>query len=240
MSATTAREQPSNPAAGRPPNPWLTLWAMLVGFFMILVDSTIVAVANPAIMADLNIADYDTVIWVTSAYLLAYAVPLLMAGRLGDRFGPKKLYIIGLVVFTGASLWCGLSGSIGMLVAARVVQGIGAALLTPQTLSTITQIFPAERRGVALSAWGATAGVATLIGPLAGGVLVDYLGWSWIFFVNVPVGIVGLVLAVWLIPDLPTHPHRFDVLGVVLSGAGLFLIVFGLQEGQAYRWQPWI
>ncbi len=240
MSATTAREQPSNPAAGRPPNPWLTLWAMLVGFFMILVDSTIVAVANPAIMADLNIADYDTVIWVTSAYLLAYAVPLLMAGRLGDRFGPKKLYIIGLVVFTGASLWCGLSGSIGMLVAARVVQGIGAALLTPQTLSTITQIFPAERRGVALSAWGATAGVATLIGPLAGGVLVDYLGWSWIFFVNVPVGIVGLVLAVWLIPDLPTHPHRFDVLGVVLSGAGLFLIVFGLQEGQAYRWQLWI
>ena len=177
MSATTAREQPSNPAAGRPPNPWLTLWVMLVGFFMILVDSTIVAVANPAIMADLNIADYDTVIWVTSAYLLAYAVPLLMAGRLGDRFGPKKLYIIGLVVFTGASLWCGLSGSIGMLVAARVVQGIGAALLTQQTLSTITQIFTAERRGVALSAWGATAGVATLIGPLAGGVLVDYLGW---------------------------------------------------------------
>jgi MFS family permease len=230
MTATTGRDQPQQPAAGtpvepRPANPWLTLWAMLVGFFMILVDSTIVAVANPAIMAALDITDYDTVVWATSAYLLAYAVPLLLAGRLGDRFGPKNLYIAGLAVFTAASMWCGFADSIGMLVAARVAQGIGAALLTPQTLSTITRIFPADRRGVALSAWGATAGVATLVGPLAGGVLVDHLGWSWIFFVNVPIGIIGLVLAVWLIPDLPTHPHRFDVIGVVLSGIGLFGIV---------------
>ncbi len=107
-------------------------------------------------------------------------------------------------MFTAASLWCGLAGSIGMLIAARVVQGIGAALLTPQTLSTITRIFPAERRGVAMSVWGATAGVATLVGPLAGGVLVDGLGWQWIFFVNVPIGIIGLALAVWLVPVLPT------------------------------------
>jgi EmrB/QacA subfamily drug resistance transporter len=226
--------------AVQPANPWLTLWAMLVGFFVILVDSTIVAVANPSIMDALAIDSYDAIIWVTSAYLLAYAVPLMLAGRLGDRFGPKNLYIAGLAVFTAASLWCGLSGSVEMLIAARVVQGIGAALLTPQTLTTITRIFPAERRGVALSVWGATAGVATLVGPLAGGVLVDRLGWSWIFFVNVPIGIIGLVLAVWLIPDLPTHPHRFDVIGVVLSGVGLFGIVFGLQEGQTYHWQPWI
>lgn len=226
--------------AEQPTNPWLTLWAMLVGFFVILVDSTIVAVANPSIMDALAIDSYDAIIWVTSAYLLAYAVPLMLAGRLGDRFGPKNLYIAGLAVFTAASLWCGLSGSVEMLIAARVVQGIGAALLTPQTLTTITRIFPAERRGVALSVWGATAGVATLVGPLAGGVLVDHLGWSWIFFVNVPIGIIGLVLAVWLIPDLPTHPHRFDVIGVVLSGVGLFGIVFGLQEGQTYHWQPWI
>ena len=213
---------------------------MLVGFFMILVDSTIVAVANPSIMAALNISDYDSIIWVTSAYLLAYAVPLLLAGRLGDRFGPKNLYIAGLAVFTAASLWCGLSGSISELIVARVVQGVGAALLTPQTLSTITRIFPPDRRGVALSMWGATAGVATLVGPLAGGVLVDHLGWSWIFFVNVPIGIIGIALAVWLVPVLPTHPHRFDILGVLLSGAGLFLIVFGLQEGQTHDWQPWI
>ncbi len=223
----------------RPENPWRALWAMMVGFFMILVDSTIVAVANPRIMEKLD-TDYNTVIWVTSAYLLAYAVPLLVAGRLGDRFGPKNLYLIGLTIFTAASLWCGLSGSIEMLIAARVVQGLGAALLTPQTLSTITRIFPPERRGVAMSLWGATAGVATLVGPLAGGVLVDSLGWQWIFFVNVPIGIIGIALAVWLIPVLPTHVHRFDIFGVLLSGVGMFLIVFGLQEGQSHHWALWI
>jgi EmrB/QacA subfamily drug resistance transporter len=220
-------------------NPWNALWAMMVGFFMILVDATIVAVANPSIMVRLD-TGYDTVIWVTSAYLLAYAVPLLVAGRLGDRFGPKNLYLIGLAVFTAASLWCGLAGSIGMLIAARVVQGIGAAVLTPQTLSMITRIFPPERRGAAMSVWGATAGVATLVGPLAGGVLVDGLGWEWIFFVNVPIGLIGLALAAWLVPVLSTQNHRFDLAGVGLSGAGMFLIVFGLQQGQAGGWAPWI
>lgn len=220
-------------------NPWYALWALLVGFFMILLDATIVAVANPSIMDALDV-DYDAVIWVTSAYLLAYAVPLLLAGRLGDRFGPRNLYLAGLAVFTGASLWCGLAGSIETLVAARAVQGLGAALLTPQTLSTITRIFPAERRGVALSVWGATAGVATLVGPLAGGVLVDGLGWQWIFIVNVPIGIAGLVLAYIFVPVLPTEKHGFDVLGVVLSGAGMLMIVFALQEGQSHDWAPWV
>ncbi|MGV9803290.1 MFS transporter [Mycobacterium sp. NPDC003449] len=220
-------------------NPWHALWAMMVGFFMILVDATIVAVANPTIMERLG-ADYDGVIWVTSAYLLAYAVPLLVAGRLGDMYGPKYLYLAGLAVFTAASLWCGLAGSIETLIAARVVQGIGAAMLTPQTLSTITRIFPPERRGVAMSIWGATAGVATLVGPLAGGLLVGSLGWQWIFFVNVPIGILGLGLAAWLVPDLPTRRHDLDVIGVVLSGVGMFLIVFALQEGQSRHWAPWV
>ncbi|AXK74519.1 MULTISPECIES: MFS transporter [Mycobacteriaceae] len=223
----------------RPANPWHALWAMLVGFFMILVDSTIVAIANKPIMDALG-TDYDGVIWVTSAYLLAYAVPLLVAGRLGDRFGPKNLYLIGLGVFTAASLWCGLAGSIEMLIAARVVQGLGAALLTPQTLSTITRLFPAARRGVAMSVWGATAGVATLVGPIAGGVLIDGLGWQWIFFVNVPIGIIGIGLAMWLVPSLPTERHDFDLLGVALSGLAMFFIVFGLQEGQSHDWAPWI
>src|SRR5215475_11143080 len=146
---------PSKHAPHAVENPWNALWAMLVGFFMILVDATIVAVANPSIMDKLG-ADYDSVIWVTSAYLLAYAVPLLVAGRLGDRFGPKHVYLVGLTVFTAASLCCGLSGSIGNLITARVAQGIGAALLTPQTLSMITRIFPPDRRGPALSLWGAT------------------------------------------------------------------------------------
>ncbi|MGV0835924.1 MFS transporter [Mycolicibacterium thermoresistibile] len=220
-------------------NPWHALWAMLVGFFMILVDATIVPVANLQIMGDLN-ADYTAVIWVTSAYLLAYAVPLLIAGRLGDRFGPKTMYLTGLAIFTAASLWCGLSGSIEMLIAARVVQGVGAALLTPQTLATITRIFPAERRGVPMGVWGATAGVATLVGPLAGGVLVDGLGWQWIFIVNVPIGIAGLVLAARLMPTLPRQSQGLDPLGMGLSAVGMFLIVFALQEGQPYDWAPWV
>jgi EmrB/QacA subfamily drug resistance transporter len=236
----TVRKSPTQDSGDEvPPNPWNALWAMLVGFFMILVDSTIVSVANPTIMDKLQ-TDYDAIIWVTSAYLLAYAVPLLVAGRLGDRYGPKNLYIVGLSVFTLASLWCGLSGSIEMLIAARVVQGIGAALLTPQTLSTITRIFPPERRGVAMSVWGATAGVATLVGPIAGGVLVDHLGWQWIFFVNVPIGVIGLGLAIRLIPALPTNKHHFDWLGVALSGIAMFLVVFGLQEGQSHGWALWI
>jgi EmrB/QacA subfamily drug resistance transporter len=220
-------------------NPWYALAAMMIGFFMIMVDSTIVAIANPTIMSDLHIG-YAAVVWVTSAYLLGYAVVLLVAGRLGDRFGPKNLYLIGLVIFTIASVWCGLSGSAATLITARVVQGVGAGVLTPQTLSTITRIFPAQRRGVAVSLWGATAGVASLVGPLAGGALVDGLGWEWIFFVNVPIGVVGLALAVWLVPVLPTQAHRFDLVGVALSGAGMFLVVFGLQQGQAAHWQPWI
>jgi len=215
--------------------PWPALWALVLGFFMILVDSTIVSVATPAIIKDLD-ADINSVIWVTSAYLLAYAVPLLITGRLGDRFGPKNLYLIGLVIFTLSSLWCGLAGSIEWLIVARVVQGLGAALMTPQTMAIITRIFAPDRRGAAMGLWGATAGVATLVGPILGGVLVDGPGWEWIFIINVPVGIVGFILAWRLVPSLSTHAHKFDILGVVLSGVGLFLVVFGLQEGETYDW----
>jgi EmrB/QacA subfamily drug resistance transporter len=215
--------------------PWPALWSLVIGFFMILLDTTIVSVANPRIMEGLH-ADINSVIWVTSAYLLAYAVPLLITGRLGDRFGPKKLYLSGLVVFTAASLWCGLSGDIQTLIAARVLQGLGAAMMTPQTMAVITRIFPPDRRGAAMGIWGATAGVATLVGPILGGVLVDGLGWEWIFFINVPVGIAGFILALRFVPDLSTHPHKFDIPGVLLSAAGLFLLVFGIQEGETYNW----
>ena len=220
-------------------DPWPALFALCLGFFMILVDSTIVSVATPAIITDLN-ADVNNVVWVTSAYLLAYAVPVLITGRLGDRFGPKRLYMSGLTVFTLASLWCGLTNSIEMLIAARVVQGLGASMITPQTMAIITRIFPVARRGTAMGLWGATAGVATLVGPILGGVLVDGLGWEWIFFINVPVGVFGLFLAARLVPTLPTNTHRFDWLGVALSGAGMFLLVFGIQEGHQYDWSATI
>jgi EmrB/QacA subfamily drug resistance transporter len=215
--------------------PWPALWAMVIGFFMILVDSTIVSVATPAIMEGLN-ADVNAVIWVTSAYLLAYAVPLLITGRLGDRVGPKNVYLAGLALFTVASLWCGLTGSIDQLIVARVVQGLGASLMTPQTMAVITRTFPAASRGQAMSLWGATAGVAILVGPLVGGLLVDGPGWQWIFFINVPVGIVAFVLASRLVPRLQTHSHTFDWVGVALSAVGMFLLVFGIQEGQTYHW----
>ena len=179
----------------------------------------------------------NDVVWVTSAYLLAYAVPVLITGRLGDRFGPKQLYLTGLIVFTLASLWCGLTSTIEALIVARVVQGLGASMMTPQTMAIITRIFPADRRGQAMALWGATAGVATLVGPILGGVLVDgaRLGvdllhqrarsaWS------------AFVLAWRLVPTLPTHTHRFDWLGVALSGVGMFLLVFGIQEGHQYDW----
>lgn len=215
--------------------PWPALWSLVIGFFMILIDTTIVSVANPRIMEGLN-TDINAVIWVTSAYLLAYAVPLLITGRLGDRFGPKNLYLSGLVVFTLASLWCGLAGDVQTLITARVVQGLGAAFMTPQTMAVITRIFPPDRRGAAMGLWGATAGMATLVGPILGGVLVDGLGWEWIFFINVPIGIVAFILAWRFVPSLSTHQHRFDILGVVLSAVGLFLLVFGIQEGETYNW----
>lgn len=216
-------------------DPWPALIALCIGFFMILVDTTIVTVATPAIIRDLD-AEPNSVIWVTSAYLLAYAVPVLITGRLGDRFGPRRLYLTGLVLFTAASLWCGLTDTVDGLILARVFQGLGASMMTPQTMAIITRIFPVERRGTAMALWGATAGVATLVGPVLGGILTDALGWEWIFFINIPVGVVAFVLALRLVPALETHSHRFDWLGVALSGVGMFLLVFGIQEGDQYGW----
>ncbi|HWJ83023.1 MAG TPA: DHA2 family efflux MFS transporter permease subunit [Nocardioides sp.] len=233
MTQTSAPQaQTDVPADVRP---WPALGALCIGFFMILVDMTIVTVATPDIMAELD-ADTNAVLWVTSAYLLAYAVPLLIAGRLGDKIGPKWMYLAGLAVFTLASLGCGLSTSIEMLIAARVVQGVGAAMITPQTMAVITRIFPAEKRGQAMALWGATAGVATLVGPILGGLLVVGLGWEWIFFINVPIGVVAFYLNWRLVPVLPTHEHTFDWAGVALSGVGMFALVFGIQNGEQRDW----
>ncbi|SIR81983.1 MFS transporter [Williamsia sterculiae] len=238
----TAPESGTTSSPVPPPlttRPWAALGALCVGFFMILVDMTIVAVAQPKIQEGIG-TDFNGVIWVTSAYLLTYAVPLLITGRLGDRFGPKSVYQAGLVVFTLASLWCGLSGSIGELIAARGLQGLGAALITPQTMAVITRIFPADKRGTAMGVWGTVAGVATLVGPLLGGILTDQFGWEWIFFVNIPVGVVGLFLAWWLVPAVPTRNHSFDLVGVALSAIGLSALVFGIQDGEKYDWAAWI
>lgn len=237
MSHVTQTSSPAVTQASES-RPWPALFAMCLGFFMILVDMTIVTVATPNIMSSLG-ANENQVLWVTSAYLLAYAAPVLITGRLGDRVGPKWVFLAGLAVFTLASLWCGLSGSIAMLITARAVQGIGAAMLTPQTMAVITRIFPAERRGQAMAVWGATAGVATLVGPILGGALVG-IGWEWIFFINIPVGVIALVLNWRLVPTLPTHEHSFDWVGVALSAVGMFGLVFGLQDGEERNWDGMI
>ncbi|MDO5743696.1 MAG: DHA2 family efflux MFS transporter permease subunit [Micrococcaceae bacterium] len=218
---------------------WGALWALVIGFFMILVDSTIVSTAMPAIMNGLD-TDINGVIWVNSAYLLAFAVPLLITGRLGDRFGPRTIYLIGLVIFTLSSLWCGFSPDIHTLIIARVAQGLGASMMSPQTMTFITRMFPYARRGAAMGVWGAVAGIATLVGPIAGGIFVDTLGWEWIFFVNVPVGIIAFWRVLAKAPELERHSHSFDWLGVALSAVAMFALVFGIQEGNTHNWGPFL
>lgn len=208
---------------------------MMLGFFMILVDSTIVSVAIPSISEGLG-ASYNQVIWINSAYLLAYAVPLLITGRLGDRFGPRTVYLAGLALFTASSLACGLADSSAELIAARAFQGLGGAMVTPQTMSVMIRTFSPKERGGAMGVWGATAGLATVTGPLLGGVLVDAYGWPWIFFVNVPVGILGLILAWVYVPRLEKTNRHFDWIGVGLSSVSMFCLVFGIQEAQNFEW----
>jgi EmrB/QacA subfamily drug resistance transporter len=220
----------------RESNPWLVLVTLCLGFFMILLDTTIVNIAIPDLSTDLD-ASLDQVLWIINAYVLVFAVLLITAGRLGDLFGPKRLFLIGLVVFTAASVACGFAADPGQLVVARIAQGVGGALLTPQTLSVLTMIFPPEKRGAAFGIWGAVAGVATLAGPTLGGWLVTDFGWRWIFFVNLPVGIVTIVLAVVVMPDLRLNRrHRLDWLGTALATAGLFLVTYGLIEGEQHDW----
>lgn len=236
-------ERPEAEAPGRhhlpPRQAYLALFALCIGFFMNLLDQSIVSVATPGIMGAFD-ADYAAVIWVTSAYLLAYAVPLLVTGRLGDQFGQKRIYQVGIIVFTLSSLWCGLATSLESVVAARFVQGLGASLVGPQTLAIITRIFPPERRGVAMGLWGTVAGLATLTGPVLGGFLTSTWGWEWIFFINIPFGFLSVALVGLWVPDLPSTSRTFDIPGVVASVLAMSALVFALQQGQAAGWAPWV
>ncbi len=217
-------------------NPWLVLLVLTTGFFMIMLDTTIVNVAIPAMSTGLN-ATLDQILWVLNAYVLVYAVLLITAGRLGDLYGQRNLFAIGLLVFTVASALCGLAQNPVELIGARVLQGVGGALLTPQTLAILTSIFPPERRGAAFGVWGGVAGLATLAGPTVGGAIITYIDWRWIFYINVPIGIAALVATFLVIPDLrPGRRHGWDIVGMVIATAGLFAIVFGLIEGERYNW----
>ncbi len=217
-------------------NPWVTISILCLGLFMILLDTTIVYVATPSMLTSLH-ASLDEVLWVLNGYLITYAVLLIPAGRLGDLFGPKRMFIAGLAVFAAASAACGLSHDANQLIAARVVQGVGGAMLSPQTLPFVASLFPPDRRGAAFGVFGGIIGLATVAGPTLGGLIVTYSDWRWIFFLNVPIGAVALVASALLVPDLrPGRSHSLDPVGVLLAGGGLFAIVYGLIEGQRYNW----
>jgi EmrB/QacA subfamily drug resistance transporter len=203
---------------------------------MTLLDLTIVNIAIPNMITKLH-ASLDDVLWVINAYALVLAVLVITTGRLGDLFGPRVLFMNGVAVFTAASAACGLAPSPGWLIAFRAVQGLGAAMLMPQTLTIITNTFPPERRGAAFGIWGAVAGVATIAGPTLGGLLVSAFDWRWIFYVNVPIGVVVLLITPILIPDVRLgRKHRIDIPGVLLASAALLAICYGLVEGQKYDW----
>jgi EmrB/QacA subfamily drug resistance transporter len=217
-------------------NPWLVLVVLTTGFFMIMLDTTIVNVAIPAMSTGLK-TTLDQILWVLNSYILVYAVLLITAGRLGDLYGQRSLFALGLAIFTIASGLCGFAQDANQLIVARILQGVGGALLTPQTLAILTTLFPPERRGAAFGIWAGVAGLATLAGPTLGGAIVTYIDWRWIFFVNVPIGIAALILTFVIIPDVrPGRRHGWDIVGTILATAGLFGLIFGLIEGERFNW----
>jgi len=224
-------------SAGAARNPWAILAVLCVGLFMILLDGTIVNIAIPNIMRDLG-TGLSGVEWVMNAYVLAFAVTLVTLGRFGDLYGRRLLFVAGMVVFTGASLACGLAPGIGWLIAFRVAQGLGGAAMMPATLSIVASVFPAERRGAAMGVWGGVSGLATAIGPSLGGLIVDSASWRWIFLINIPIGIAGVALALRIVPESRDRAavETLDLPGVALVSAGLFCLTFALIEGQRLGW----
>ena len=215
---------------------WWTLAAVSFGLFMIMLDNTVVNVALPAIQEDLD-AGLSELQWIVTGYALSFAALMLIGGKLADAYGRRFIFVLGIVVFTASSLWCGLADSGDMLITARVVQGIGAALMNPATLSIIAATFPPKERGMAIGIWAGVSALALAIGPLVGGLLTQHLSWNWIFFVNIPVGIVGVAASYLLIKESKDETHeRLDLPGLATSGIGLFALTYGLIEANAYGW----
>ena len=201
---------------------WWTLGSLSFALFMIMLDNTVVNVALPAIQRDLGISRSELE-WTVAAYALTFASLLLTGGKLGDLLGRRLIFVIGLVVFTASSLFCGLSSSAPELIAARAVQGVGAALMMPATLSIISATFAVRERGMAIGIWAGVSAMALAIGPLVGGIITEHISWNWIFYVNVPVGAVGVVAALVVVPESrdTSREQRLDLPGLLTSGIGL-------------------
>ena len=220
------------------PRKWWILVAVSFGMFMALLDVTIVNIAIPAIIEDLG-ATVTKVSWVISAYSLALAVLFLSMGRISDKFGQKRIFIgVGLIGFTLFSLLCGLAPNIELLIVFRVGQGVGGAALAPISLAILFGAFPRRQRGMAVGIWGAMGSVAGAVGPTLGGILIQYLSWHWIFFMNVPVGIVAIVMAVVFIPErkIGQDVQGIDIPGILISAFGLFCLVLALIQGNDWGW----
>jgi EmrB/QacA subfamily drug resistance transporter len=216
---------------------WWTLGAVAFGLFMIMLDNTVVFVALSAIQSDLHISTSELE-WVVNGYALTFAVLMLTGGKLADLLGRRRIFIIGLAIFTASSLACGLATGASMLIGARVVQGVGSALMNPATLSIITATFPPRQRGTAIGIWVGVSAMALAIGPLVGGVLTEQINWSWIFFINVPVGIAGIIVARLVIDESrdESEEQRLDLPGLLSSAVGLFAVTYGLIESNNYGW----
>jgi EmrB/QacA subfamily drug resistance transporter len=219
-------------------NPSRRIWTLVIvslGLFMTVLDNLVVNVALPSIHRDLG-ASIQTLEWTVNAYVLAYAVLLLTGAALGDRLGRKRMFMVGISVFTAGSAATALSPTISLLIAARAVQGIGAAIVTPLTLTLLAEAFPIEQRGLALGVWSAISGIGVAAGPLVGGALTQAASWHLIFWVNVPIGIVLVPLAGALLAESRGAATRLDLPGLSLVSSGLFGLVFGLVRSQSLGW----
>jgi len=244
VTGGTAGPALASRAAGAPGRwrgrPGLTLLAVAAGVMMVGLDGTIVAVANPAIQSHLH-ASLAGIQWVSNAYLLALAVSLITIGRLGDRFGHKKVFLTGVAGFAASSAAIGLSGSIAgsitLVIAFRALQGVFGAMLQPTALALLRNTFPAEKMNGAIGIWGAVIGASTAAGPIVGGLLVQHIGWEACFYVNVPVGAAALVMSLLVLKETPASPSSsFDIPGIAALAGALFLLIFGLIKGPDYGW----
>src|SRR3989442_8868219 len=237
MEQTLQLSRPSAQQASNERRKWWVLVAMVFGLFMPMLDNLVVNVALPTIQHKLG-AGVSGLQWIIDAYTLTFASFMLTGGALGDLYGRKRFFMSGLAVFTLGSLACGLSGYTSSLVGFRALQGLGAAMLLPGSLSIITATFSGRERGAAIGIWAAMSGLAIAIGPVVGGLLVEHVSWQSIFFINAPIGIIGLVMTYFIVSESkdPNTSRRLDPAGLVSGTAGLFLLVYALIEGNARGW----
>ncbi len=227
----------SGPRTGVRGHPWLTLVTVAIGITMVALDGTIVAIANPAIQKDLG-ASLADVQWITNGYLLALAVALITAGKLGDRFGHRQTFLLGVVGFAAASGVIGLGGSVTLVVTFRVLQGLFGALLMPAALGLLRASFPAEKLNAAIGIWGAVIGASTAAGPIVGGLLVEHVSWESVFFINIPVGLVALLMGLVILRDhrAENAPRSFDVPGILLLSTAMFCLIWALIKAPTWGW----